>query len=282
MTTFRPARKPSTRNSVLAGRFQGAVVTGVTSGLGKAFAQMLLNEGVEVWGTSRQVDRIESTDRLHGLQLDLCCAASVRAFCDAIRALPESVNLLINNAGGGVFARLDELTDAAIEEQVAGLLIAPMLITRAFAQRTTGSAALTVVNVASLTREFPMPFFSPYNAAKAGLSNFSRSLQIEWAGTGRRIIDFQPGDFCTSFNQRAATVSSTDSRVARAWESLERNLNASPLPEKAASDLRKVLLRNDSGCTITGSFLQARLFPFLARLGTWNLVARAIRFYYRI
>jgi short-subunit dehydrogenase len=127
-----------------------------------------------------------------------------------------------------------------------------------------------IVNVSSLAVEFPLPFMVGYNVAKAGLSAFSESLIVESRGSGIRVIDFRPGDFRTDFNQAMQSASpATSTRntpEARAWFALEKNMNAAPLPIRAAADLHRALVRQRSGTVRSGSFFQARLAPFGARL----------------
>jgi short-subunit dehydrogenase len=122
-----------------------------------------------------------------------------------------------------------------------------------------------LVNVSSIAADFPLPYMSGYNVAKAGLSALSESLMFETRGSGVRVIDFRPGDYRTDFNQ-AMHKDTLNKRTQRAWECLEANLASAPEPERAARDLRRAVLANRSAVVRSGSFFQARLAPFMARL----------------
>jgi hypothetical protein len=93
------------------------------------------------------------------------------------------------------------------------------------------------------------------------------------------VIDFRPGDYRTDFN-RAMLTASPSKATRPAWAALEAVLEASPMPERAALDLRRALLANRSGIVRSGSLFQARIAPHLARLAPASWVRRAIARYY--
>lgn len=266
----------------LSQRYRSAIVTGASSGLGRAFAEMLLAEGVEVWATSRDAQRLPEHERLHPIALDLADGRSMEAFSRGMGQLFPEIDLLINNAGAGVFGSFEEMDPADIAEQMRVLLHGPIALCHQIYPHMLARGAGAVVNVASLAREFPLPYFSLYNAAKAGLSNFTRSLQTECAGSGVAVIDFQPGDYKTSFNAASKRPDDIDGRVAKAWDSLEKNLNAAPTPDRAARDLRRALARGKSDSVTSGDFFQSTIAPFLIRFSTWNLTERVMRAYYKL
>jgi NAD(P)-dependent dehydrogenase (short-subunit alcohol dehydrogenase family) len=251
--------------------FPTAFVTGSGSGLGRAFADMLLSEGVRVWGTSREPSRLGFASPLfQPVVLDLADAdAAAAAFGAAEARAGGAFDLVINNAGYGVFGEFDEVPSAAWEAQIGTMLVATLRLTHlAYSgMRRRGRGCL--VNVSSLAAEFPLPFMSAYNVAKAGLSALSESLLFETTGTGVRVIDFRPGDYRTSFNQAMQTQPTSRgslSRTGPVWAVLEANLAAAPEPSRAAADLRRALCSRRRGIVRSGSFFQARLAPLLARL----------------
>lgn len=276
------SQQDQTTPSLLAQRYPKALVTGVTSGLGAAFCDMLLEAGVEVWGTSRDATRVPQRDGLHAVALDLADGASFSHFMKAMAPVFPELHLVVNNAGNGIYNRFDCLTPDDIGEQLRVLLHGPIAICHAVATPMLVRGHGAVVNVASLAREFPLPYFSLYNAAKAGLSNVTRSLQTEWADAGVIAIDFQPGDYQTRFNDDAARPESMelDPRLEKAWLELEAHLAQAPKPHQAAEDLKRALLRGRSGTVRSGTFFQATLAPFLARFGSWRLIERCLRRYY--
>jgi short-subunit dehydrogenase len=122
-----------------------------------------------------------------------------------------------------------------------------------------------LVHVSSIAAEFPIPYMSGYNVAKAGLSALSESLMFESRGSGPIVIDFRPGDYRTNFNVAMQKESNSET-ARRAWKALEAIFASAPAPEVAAGDLRRALLSNRSGVVRSGSFFQATLAPALARI----------------
>lgn len=264
----------------LATIYRHAFVTGVSGGLGRAMAEMLLAEGVRVWGTARETARIQDLVTKTGftpLALDLADSAGAeRAFVDAAAQAGGVFDLVINNAGFGVFAPFAAADFSVWQRQIDAMLTTTMRLSHAALGRMLGQNRGALVNVASLAVEFPLPFMAGYNVAKAGLSALSESLIFETRGTGVNVIDFRPGDYRTAFNQSMQSLSpaspaDADARLTRAWQMLEANLHAAPAPARAARDLRHALLKRRSGTVRSGSFFQACLAPLLVRFSPSGL-----------
>ncbi|MDX2110277.1 MAG: SDR family oxidoreductase [Verrucomicrobiota bacterium] len=266
----------------LSARYKTALVTGGTSGLGLAFTRMLVAEGVAVTILSRRASPELPTTCTH-CELDLADGAAVEVALAAGKVVPESYDILINNAGCGVFAPLEIFPAEAIGKQLCLMLETPIRLTHAALPGMLARQRGAIVNVASLAARFPLPYESLYNTCKAGLSNFTRSVIQETVGSGVAVVDFQPGDFRTAFNQ--ATQRNPDlfakyPHLEKAWGRLESNLEHSLLPEKAAAHLRKVLLKGHSGTVATGDVFQSIIAPLLARGAPERLLLWCLRVYF--
>lgn len=265
----------------LATRYRTALVTGASTGLGRAFAGMLLAEGVAVWGTSRDTSRLGDLVRdhagsFHPVVLELGDGeAATRAFRTAEQAA-GGFDLVVNNAGYGVFGAFADVDFSVWREQLNVMLVNTALISHlALAgMRPRGRGAL--VNVSSLAVEFPLPFQSAYNMAKAGLTALNESLIVECAGTGVVVIDLRPGDFRTDFegSVRRPPAGQGDARMARVWAAFEKMMRDGPAPAEAAAALRRALLRGKSDTVRCGRFFQAVIAPLLARFGSLPLKRR--------
>ncbi len=265
--------------STLADRYPTALVTGASAGLGRAFADMLLGEGVRVWGTARNPARLPGRAGLTPVALDLADHAAVEHAFRTADTAAGGLALVINNAGYGMFGPFVERDFADWRRQCDAMLTQTLHLSHLALRGMLARRRGALVNVSSLAAEFPLPFMSGYNAIKAGLSAFSESLMVEVAGTDVIVIDFRPGDYRTGFNQTMHATSgippSTSpalvSRLQRAWSVLEANLRTAPAPERAAADLRRALRRGRSGTVRSGAFFQAKLAPLLARLAPLGL-----------
>ncbi|HVU24459.1 MAG TPA: SDR family NAD(P)-dependent oxidoreductase [Opitutus sp.] len=269
----------------LAQLYPTAFVTGASAGLGRAFAEMLLEDGVRVWGTSRDPARLtdlaaRNPASFTPVVLDLARPAEAEAaFARAAKYAGGAFDLVINNAGYGVFGGFDAMDCAVWQAQVDAILGTSGRLAHAALRGMRARNRGGLVNVASLAVDFPLPLMAGYNVAKAGLAALSESLMFETRGTGITVIDFRPGDHRTGFNHamHAASPAPPESVAGRIWEKLEGHLHAGPPPARAAADLRGALLRRRSGTVRSGTFFQARLAPLLARVGpaSWRRAVMA-------
>ena len=259
---------------MLADRYPTALVTGASTGLGRAFVDMLLNEGVRVWGTGRDPARLPARAGFTPVALDLDADSSVEAAFQLAEGAASGLDLVVNSAGYGLYGPFTARDFADWRRQLEAMFVRTLQLSHLALRSMCARRRGALVNISSLAVEFPLPFMSGYNAAKAGLSAFSESLMVEVAGTGVIVIDFRPGDYRTGFNQTMQVTSDTlppsafpsAPRVQHAWARLESNLQSAPPPARAAGDLRRALRRGRSGTVRSGSFFQARLAPWLTRL----------------
>lgn len=266
----------------LSDHFNTALVTGVSSGLGLAFARMLLAEGVTVVGVSRHPDIPEAPVGFRPWPLDLSDSAALAPALDQIFAAHPEIDLVINNAGFGVLSHLEAMTAQAIHAQYAVMLSAPTMISaRAIQAFKARSIRGCLVNVSSLAVELPLPLMPVYNASKAALSALSESLILDACedAVGYRVIDFRPGDFNTNFAERMVGRIEWNGVDLRAV--MDRHHAQAPGVERAVKGLRKALLGKRSGRVRVGDFFQARLAPFGPRLLPARWIRALIRWYYR-
>lgn len=264
-------------------RFRSALVTGASSGLGAAFADMLLAEGVRVWGTARDPARVPARGGFSPLPLELAEEASIAAAWAAAESASGGIDLLVNNAGCGVFGALAEADAGALSRQMQVLFLGPAQLARLALEAMRARGGGTIVNVTSLAAEFPLPYLGAYSAGKAALAAWTAALGLELQGTGVTVLDFRPGDFRSNFNramESEATFSTAGATSARVWNRYERMLARAPEPRRAAADLRAALRRGRGGVVRSGSFFQARLGPWLNRIAPAGLSRRFQRRYF--
>jgi short-subunit dehydrogenase len=268
--------------SILADRYPAALVTGASTGLGAAFADMLLAEGIETWGTSRDARRLAARPRFHAVALDLADGdAAEQAFLDADRAA-GGFGIVVNNAGYGVFGGFVETDFAVWQAQLEVMLVNTARLARLALRGMLARDRGALVNVSSGAARFPLPFQGAYNMAKAGLAALSESLMVETAGSGVIVLDLQPGDYRTDFERSVRRAPESFSpRQRRAWEAFTRMMRSGPPPSHAAAALRRALRRGRSGTVRTGRFFQAVLGPFLARLGPSSWVRAFLMRYFK-
>ncbi|MCZ6671805.1 MAG: SDR family NAD(P)-dependent oxidoreductase [Verrucomicrobia bacterium] len=268
--------------SKLGERYARALVTGAGSGLGKAFAEALIGEGIAVWGTSRQPDKLMVSDQFTGVKLDLAENFDLQSWYNRTDTESGGFDLVINNAGFATFGQADKMAATDVEKQVKVLLTGPIQLSVAAIglMRDRGHGCL--VNISSVASELWIPYMPVYNATKAGLSVFSQSMMLEAPDRPPWIIDFRPGDYRTAFNQHMRKHLGDNSSSQRVWQRLQQIMEKSPPPTQAAKDLLSSL-RQFRHCTrYSGSFFQSSIAPLASRLFSNALNRGVLRRYFNL
>jgi len=205
-----------TRTS-LGGR--GAVVTGGGRGIGASVARALVAEGVAVVVASRTAREIESVaDELRAgggkawaVVCDVTEEASVLELGREARRLLGDVDVLVNNAGESHSAPLRKIALSDWERMLAVNATGTFLCTREFAPEMAGRGWGRIVNVASAAGLEGAKYVAPYSAAKHAVLGFTRSIALEFAGTGVTVNAVCPGYVDTPMTQR--TLANVEARA---------------------------------------------------------------------
>ena len=262
-------------------------LTGASSGIGLAIATSLTARGDEVWGTSRDPGRMATLDRFHPVQLDLSDSASIEAAFKAALAQAGSFDVLINNGGSGHFGPAEHLSGEEIERQFQVLVFGPLQLLRLALGTMRPRGHGLIINVTSLASRLPVPFMAAYNSAKAAMAAFTMSIQLELPDAGVRMVDLQPADINTSFNDAVSKGSLADPRydakVASTWEAVERNMKAAPPPQLVAQRVCRLIDQiNPPPFLTVGDTFQAGIAPVIFRFLPQRLRIWGLKKYYRL
>jgi Short-chain dehydrogenases of various substrate specificities len=245
-------------------------LTGASSGIGRAIAHALLARGDEVWGTSRNLERIPKMPRWHGVRLDLADPLSIEEAFNAAVTEAGYFDVLINNAGAGHFGPAELLPPETIVSQFQILVFGQIQLMELALHQMQARGEGLIINVTSLASRLPVPFMAAYNAAKAALASFTMSIQLELGNSRVRVVDLQPGDIRTEFNQGVSKSTRADRRydgkVARTWEVVERVMKNAPGPDLVARHILKLINADHPPPRITvGDVFQSKIAPLIFR-----------------
>ncbi len=262
-------------------------LTGASSGIGLAIAKLLVAQGHEVWGTSRNLERIPKIAALHPVRLDLSDPRSIEEAFNAALAEAGHFDALINNAGSGHFGPAEDLSEKEIVSHFQILVFGQIQLMRLALRMMQTRAEGLIINVTSLAGRLPVPFMAAYNAAKAAMASFTMSIQLELTDSGVHIVDLQPADICTEFNQDLSKSTKTDPRydakAAKTWEAVERNMKAAPKPDLVARHVLKLIEDVQPPPRITvGAPFQSKIAPLIFRFLPQRLRIWGLKRYYGI
>jgi short-subunit dehydrogenase len=220
------------------------LVTGASGGIGLSIAKSLVTHGHEVWGTSRNLERIPKMPGLHPICLDLTDRDSIQeAFKSAVSEAAH-FDVLINNAGAGHFGPAESLPMETIGSQFQILVFGQIELMQLALRHMRSRGHGLIINVTSLASRLPVPFMAAYNASKAALASFIMTMQLELGDSPVHIVDLQPGDISTDFNQSvivSAKADLYDPKIEKTWQTVERNMKKAPGPELVAQQVLKLI-----------------------------------------
>ncbi len=245
-------------------------LTGASSGIGLAAAKLLVNKGHEVWGTSRNLDRLPNMPRWHPIRLDLSDPLSIEEAFNVAITEAGHFDVLINNAGAGHFDPAELLPVEIIARQFQVLLFGQIQLMQRALDHMQARGQGLIINVTSLASRLPVPFMGAYNAAKAALASFTMSVQLELGNSRVHVVDLQPGDIRTEFNQAVIKSSKAngryDAKVAKTWEVVDRVMKNAPGPDLVAYHILKLINADRPAPRISvGDLFQARIAPLIFR-----------------
>ncbi len=192
---------------------KAVLITGCSTGIGRATAELLAGDGWKVYATARNVDSIADLTNAgcELLALDVTDEASMRAAVDQIESTEGSVGVLINNAGYSQSGAVEDVPIDVVRRQfetnVFGLVRLTQLVLPGMRKHGWGK----VVNISSMGGKLTFPGGGYYHGTKHALEAISDALRFEVKGFGIDVIVIEPGLITTEFGRRA--VSSIDDEV---------------------------------------------------------------------
>ena len=236
-----------------------ALVTGATSGLGRATAILLAENGWRVFAAGRSAERRDSLENLvrerglalETLEMDVTSDASVDgAFAEMARRGAPSLDAVVNNAGIAIVAPMEEIRPEDLAHQFETNVFSAVRVARralpAMRERRSGR----IVNMSSVAGKLAMPLFGPYSGSKFALEAVSDAMRLELVPFGIHVVVIEPGYIRTDMERAAqelsaryvAGVSTSPYRPVyegfrRAWSSNTRDSQDRP------EDCARVVLR---------------------------------------
>mmetsp|Transcript_78668 Transcript_78668/g.138742 ORF Transcript_78668/g.138742 Transcript_78668/m.138742 type:complete len:299 (-) Transcript_78668:50-946(-) len=176
------------------------IVTGASSGIGLATARALAQEGMKVVMVSRSLEKLEA-QKVPGSscrQCDVVDAAAVHAMVDDVVKQLGKVDIVVNCAGVMYFTLMRNLLYKQWKQTIDTNCTGTVNVCGAVLPFMLSAKSGHVVNVSSDAARQIFPALAVYNASKAFVNTFSKSLRAECVGTGIRVTDVQPGDTATN------------------------------------------------------------------------------------
>lgn len=195
-----------------------AIITGASSGIGKAFAELLARDNgdlynapfEEIWAVARREDALDELASAAGgvkivpVLADLSDISGIKIIEDKLKKEEPKAGLLVNSAGMGIKGTVMDKPDSAITDTISINCSALSLLTKAvvpFMKSENGKPG--IINIASSAGFIPQPNFAVYAASKSYVISFSRAMSYELKPLGINVTTVCPGPVRTDFQRRA-------------------------------------------------------------------------------
>lgn len=238
------------------------LITGASTGIGKATAQFFVEQGWNVVATMRDPEKTGLKDaRIISLRLDVTDPQTITRAIDETIAKFGAIDVVVNNAGYGLVGPFENATLEQIRRQYDTNVFGVMHVTRAILPHFRKRRAGIIMNVASMGGRVTFPLYSLYHGTKWAVEGFSESLQHELREFGIKVKIIEPGAIKTEFYHGSmdlalAEAAGAGSEVGAAYKDMVT---------------RAMPALDGSGETGSDPRLIARLMYRAATDGSWKL-----------
>jgi NAD(P)-dependent dehydrogenase (short-subunit alcohol dehydrogenase family) len=232
---------------------QTVLITGGTDGLGKAAARLLAERGYRVFAAGRSAEKRADLDRLaaakalplEALELDVCDDDSVLRGVQAVLQKSGGIDVLINNAGVGYMAVVEELRLDDLRQQFETNLFGVLRVTQAVLPHMRERRRGRILMMSSVAGLVSPPTYGAYSSSKHALEGLTNSLRMEMYPFGVEVVLIEPGYIVTNFQQTARQLAQPYLEAAKtspyskiysgAWEGANKGRGSSKTtPEDCA------------------------------------------------
>jgi NAD(P)-dependent dehydrogenase (short-subunit alcohol dehydrogenase family) len=193
------------------GASKTALITGGTDGLGKAAAVLLAQHGYRVFAAGRSPEKREKLDQfarenklpLESVELDVCDDGSVQRAVKSVIGKSDAIDVLVNNAGIGYMAVVEELRIEDLRQQFETNLFGVLRVTQAVLPGMRERRSGRILMMSSVAGFVSPPTYGAYSSSKHALEGLSNALRLEVYPFGIEVVLIEPGYIVTNFQQTA-------------------------------------------------------------------------------
>ncbi len=238
------------------------LITGGSSGIGKAIGTYLLSKNYAVYGTSRNPNKYKDTTPFPLLKMEVTSLESVQESVNELLKQEERVDVLINNAGVGITGPIEETPNAEIEKAFATNLYGPINVIKAVLPTMREQGSGTVINITSIAGYMGLPYRGIYSATKAALEITIEALRMEVRQFGVKMTNIAPGDFATNiaasrYHAPQLENSPYKKEYGNTLKLIDEHVDSGEDPDKMAKVVHQIIeTKNPKVHYKVGSFLQ--------------------------
>ena len=250
---------------------KNVLITGCSSGIGKALALEFVSQGWQVWATARNKETLSDLEKsgINIATLDVTCADQVSQLVDRLAAA-GGIDILVNNAGYGAMGAVAEMPESEVRLQFETNVFAPLQLIQKIIPAMIARRSGTIINIGSVSGQVVTPFSGTYCASKAAFNAFSDTLRMELRPFGIDVMSVKPGAvrsrFADNAKQALERVLPEHSFYKAVEDALWKRAAASQDNPTSAEQVARVIVKRVKADKASGSLKignGSRSLPFL-------------------
>jgi NAD(P)-dependent dehydrogenase (short-subunit alcohol dehydrogenase family) len=237
------------------------LITGASSGIGKAIGEFLFHKGFTVYGTSRNPEKI--TNSLFPLiALEVRNAESIKHAVEKVIAISKRIDVVINNAGVGITGPIEEIPTEEIKNNFETNFFGPLEVIKAVLPQMREQKSGLIINITSIAGYMGLPYRGVYSASKGALEIITEAISMEVKSFGINVVNVAPGDFATNiasgrYHAPVIKDSAYETTYGNTLKQMDEHVDGGSNPDEMAMAIYQII--NDKNPKLhykVGAFMQ--------------------------
>jgi NADP-dependent 3-hydroxy acid dehydrogenase YdfG len=225
------------------------LITGASSGMGKLTAEFLSDNGYTVYAGTRDADAISNNSSLKSIYIDVTKTDTINSAVETIIINEGKIDVLVNNAGYGLLATVEDGTDEEMFNQFDVNVFGLLKVTRGVLPYMREAKSGVIINISSFLGKIGLPLLAHYNASKYAVEGIVDSLRFETLPFNVRVHSIQSGLFGTNFVKNGLVANAKTTAKDSPYEKLVSHfvpivakvINEGPNPQPIADAVKNII-----------------------------------------
>lgn len=222
------------------------IVTGVSSGIGRAAAAKFVQQGCRVFGTVRNTEKAQPIQGVELVEMDIRDETSVQRGIRNIIAEATRIDVLVNSAGVTLLGSTEETSIAEAQSLFETNFFGILRTMQTVLPHMRGQSSGRIVNVSSVLGFLPAPYMGLYSASKHAVEGLSETLDHEVRNFGIRVALVEPSFTKTNLDinapQAASKIAAYDTERSAVTRAIQKNVQKAPEPDRVATTIVEAAL----------------------------------------
>lgn len=261
------------------------LITGITTGFGKAMAEQLCADGHKVYGTHRR--DVEKIPGVCYIKAESTCQADVQAAVKQVMDAEGRIDVFINNAGMGIGGPLEFCSIEDCQRQMDVNFMGMVRFVKEVVPVMRAQGGGKIICLSSIGGLMGLPFQGMYSASKFAIEGYCEALRMETRSFGIKVTVIEPGDFHTAFTSQRKSVADPEAykvykTYAASLSSIEKDETTGLTPDVLAKKISRIVRMKNPACSYVVSTMEQWLSTVLKRILPTRWFEAILSSYYKL